>query len=460
MEYENLKDELLSKVDTALKHAKSVDNQAEYEIYLLWLSASEVNIEQGMVTGIDSLYSGNAVRVFKENKVSFAASSGLSIDRIERSITEAVSLIKNLSVKDERFKSFCDPKPPGREGAFASEILNITTSDLIDVSNRLIKDAKEVDERIKTIGGECSASWGGFAIGNSNGVQQASRSAVNSCFVHAMGIEGNDRRTGYGFDFTRERLVETEDLGETAAQKAISQLGGKKLDKTATIPTIWDNMASGLYIVASLARSANGQIVVEGQSPLADKIGDEIATSNLSVIDNGQKPSALGTHAIDAEGIPQGETFLIDKGILKEFIFNSYYANIFDTESTGNCSRSGGTLPYEAIPSIGTKSLEILPGTKGEDEIITSIDEQAILVKDFPMGIFHTNVSTGEFSIVGTAVFLVEDGEIQGPLQPVTIAGNFYTGLKNIREIGSDVIVTPFGIEAPTLLFDGFSVVG
>lgn len=103
--------------------------------------------------------------------------------------------------------------------------------------------------------------------------------------------------------------------------------------------------------------------------------------------------------------------------------------------------------------------LEILLGSKSDDEIISSIDGQAIFVKDFPLGILHTNVSTGEFSIVATSVFFVENGEIKNPLQPVTKAGNFYTGLKNLQEIGNNIVVTPFDVEAPTLLFDGFSIV-
>ncbi len=460
MEYAEIKDELLSKVDNTLKYAESIDNQAEYEVYLFWKSTSNVNIEQGVIEGIDSLLSGNAIRVFKDNKLSFASASGITTDRIKRSITEAVSIVKSSSVKDDRFQSFCDPKPPGKEGICASEILELTTGDLVEVSNQLMKDAKNVDSRIKTIGGQCSTYWGGFAVGNSNGLQQASRSAANSCLVYAIAIEGGERKTGYKYDLSREHIVKTEDLGVKAGKKAISLLGGKKLNKTITMQTIWDNMASAMYVKSSLARSASGQTVVEGQSPLADKIGDDIANPNLTIIDNGQKPTALGTHAIDAEGYPQGETHLIDDGVLTNFFFNSYYANIFETEPTGNCVRSGSTLPYESAPSISTKTLEILPGSKNEEEIISSIDGQAILIKDIPLGIFHTNVSTGEFSVVATSVFLVENGEIKNPLIPVTIAGNFYTGLKNLQEIGNNIVVTPFGVEAPTLLFDGFSIVG
>lgn len=460
MNYEDIKDELLSQVDSSMKYATSVDNQAEYEVYLFWRSTSTVNIEQGVIEGIDSLLSGNAVRVFKNNKLSFASASGITTDRIKRSITEAVSLVGSVSVKDDRFQSFCDSKPPGKEGVFASEILSLATGDLVKISNQLMKDAKSVDSRIKTIGGKCSAYWGGYAVGNSNGLQEASRSAINSCYVYAIAKEGEESKTGYEFDLSRERIVETGDLGAQAGQKAISLMGGKKLDNTVALPTIWDNMASALYIRSSVARSASGQAVVEGQSPLADQIGEMIANPDLTIIDNGQKSTALGTHAVDAEGYPQGETHLINNGILTSFFFNSYYANIFETEPTGNCVRSGSTLPYENAPSISTKTLEILPGSKSQDEIISSIDGQAILVKDFPLGIFHTNVSTGEFSIVSTSVFLVENGEVKYPLQPITIAGNFYKGLKNLQEIGNDVIITPFGVEAPTLCFEEFSIVG
>jgi predicted Zn-dependent protease len=79
---------------------------------------------------------------------------------------------------------------------------------------------------------------------------------------------------------------------------------------------------------------------------------------------------------------------------------------------------------------------------------------------DMPLGIFHTNVSTGEFSVVANSVLLIENGEIKGPLEPVSIAGQFYEGFKNLLHVGSDVTLTPYGAQAPSLLFDGFSVTG
>jgi predicted Zn-dependent protease len=92
--------------------------------------------------------------------------------------------------------------------------------------------------------------------------------------------------------------------------------------------------------------------------------------------------------------------------------------------------------------------------------MIRSIDGQAILIVDVPIGIFHSDVATGEFSAVAQSVFLIEKGEKKHPLQPVSVAGNFYKGLQQLSGIGKDLQRTPFSVETPAFVFDGFSVVG
>jgi predicted Zn-dependent protease len=92
--------------------------------------------------------------------------------------------------------------------------------------------------------------------------------------------------------------------------------------------------------------------------------------------------------------------------------------------------------------------------------LISSIDGQAILIVDVPMGIFHISVSTGEFSAVAQSAFLVQNGEKKWPLQPVSVSGNFYKGFKQLAEVGNDLKKTPFSVETPSLIFNGFSIVG
>lgn len=464
MEYENLKEELLSALDSGLKYAKSVDKKADFELYLFHRNQASVSVKQGAVEAIDGIVNGNAVRVASQKRVSFASSSGISIDRIKQSVKEAVASLRLRAFSDARFKGFCEPRKPGKEGKFASKILGLSRENLIQYANTLIKDARGFDKRIHAAESYCSAEWGGFAIGNTRGLQQASRSASNSCQVSCMAKKGEERRVAYDYDITRERLMKTENLGKIAAQKAIDLLDARKLGKTTTLPTIWEPIAAAAYIYASIGQSTSGRAVVEGLSPLAGKIGNKIGNANLTILDDGQNPSSLNTEAIDAEGHPQQRNIIIDKGNLRHFAFDTYYARIHGTKSTGNCSRGGGpfgsSLPYEMSPSISAKSLEVLSGKKGTDDLISGVDGQAILIADMPIGIFHSSLSTGEFSAVAQSAFLVQNGEKKWPLQPVSVSGNFYKGFKQLAEIGNDLKKTPLPIETPSIIFDGFSIVG
>ncbi len=464
MEFENVTDKLLSTVDSSLKYAKTVDKEAEFELYLFYQNRARVSITQGVVDASEGIVEGNAVRVSKQRTVSFASSSGISIERVKRSLNEAVASLRSVSIEDKRFKGFCQPKRPGREGVLTREILDLGKEELIDYATNMMKDGQKFDRRIKTVGSECSAEWGGFAVGNTQGLQQASRSALNSCEVFCIAVNGDERRTGYEFDATRTRLIETADLGKKAAQKAVTLLGAKKLGKTTVLPTIWVPIAAAAYLYASLGQSARGEHVVEGRSPIADKVGEEIANSKLTIIDDGQSPSGINTDAIDAEGHPQQRNTLINRGKLNQFLFDTYYAQIQGSESTGSCSRHGhpfsSTLPYETSPSITPKNVEVEPGSKNLDDLIAAIDGQGILIVDVPIGIFHSNVSTGEFSAVAQSVFLVESGEKKWPLQPVSVSGNFYEGFKQLLDIGEDKKTTVFAVETPPLVLDGFSIVG
>ncbi|MGD9381899.1 MAG: TldD/PmbA family protein [Candidatus Thorarchaeota archaeon] len=464
MEYDNLKDELLSIADTSLKYASSLDSSAEFEVFLYLNSETSAEISQGVVTAKDGITMGNAVRAAKGKRVGFACASGIAIDRVKLSINEALGIVNSIKVEDERFQGFTDPNPPGKDGVFAEEILEIDTDFLLKSSEAMIAEAKSVDERAKIVSGEASASWGGYAVANSRGVLQGSIFGDNGCLAQVQAIEGEERKGGFDFDVARDRVFEADGLGRRAAEEAVSLLGAKKLDMTSKMRTLWTHIPAALYVLSSLGQSVLGPPVVEGRSPLNDKIGETIAHSDLTIVDNGQNPTGLGTNAVDQEGHPQRKNPIIEKGVLKGFLFNTYYARAFGVESTGNCARGGGAFqssnPYESSPGVVTKWLEINAGKKSEEDIISEVEDKSVLIKGYPLGIFHTNVSTGEFSIVAGEAYLVEKGEVKHPVQPVSIAGNFYEGFKNLTGISSEIRPLPWGIENPMFAFDGFSVTG
>ncbi len=464
MDYENVKDEMLSAVDTGLKFATKLDGSAEYEVYVYYRNVARAEIDQGVVTAKDGIVAGNAVRAAKGKRIGFACASGASADRVKVSVKEALSIADRVTAEDDRFQGFCEPKKPGRECRFSKEILSIGVEDLLRHGQEMIDEARLVDPRVKVAGAQCSASWGGFAVGNTRGVQRASRSGRNACAVDVMSIEGEERKTASKYDAACDRLFNTEGLGDEAAKDAVKQHGAKKLDSTAVMPTLWKQEAAASCILIGIGQGVLGRSVVEKTSPLCDRIGDTVASKGFNLEDDGQRVDGLGTESVDAEGLPQQKNVIVDLGILKTFLFNSYYARAFGVESTGNCSRGapifGGETPYESSVTVFLKGLTVAPGSKTFDELVSSVDRKAVLITDPPIGIFHSDPSTGQFSVVAKSAYLIERGAIQYPLQPVSVAGQFYDGLRNLVGIGNDVKLSAYGPRCPSLLFDGFSVVG
>jgi PmbA protein len=464
VDFDTAREELLAGADTALKYARSLDHDAEFEIFISYESSADVSVSQGMVTAKDGAQAGNAVRVAKGKKVGFACASGISPERAKRSAREAIDVVTAVDVEDTRFLSFCDPVKPGRESSFSKKILELGIDDLIRDAGLLARDASEVDERIKSVSGSAARLWGAYVVANTRGVMAATRYGYCDCSASVQAIDGEERKGGAEFDLGVDRQYKIEGVGKTAAEEALGLLGAKKLGLTERMKTVWTEMPTATYVLASLGRSVLGVSIVQKTSPLCDRMGDRIGPASLTIADNGQSRTGTGTNAIDGEGMPQRDIPIVEQGILKSYLFDSYYGNAAGTESTGNSDRTGGpfrrSTQYETAPSVSAKCLEISPGSKSEEQIISELDGRAVLIRSIPLGIFHTAVATGEFSVVANSAYLVENGEVKHSIEPVSISGNFYEGFKNLVAVASNVRPLPWGISSPTLVFDGFSVTG
>ncbi|MGY5876191.1 MAG: hypothetical protein RTU30_10620, partial [Candidatus Thorarchaeota archaeon] len=197
MEFDNLKEELLSVVDTGLKYGRNFDSSVELEIFLFYESNSEAEIAQGVVTAKDGVTTGNAVRAARGKQVGFACASGIAPERVKFSVNEAISILDALSVEDERFSGFCDPKPPGKEGVVSDVILEQGVEDLLGHCQEMMKDATGVDDRVIMLNPSVSTTWGGYAVGNTRGVQSATRYGVCFAGMYAMSKEGEERKTAF-----------------------------------------------------------------------------------------------------------------------------------------------------------------------------------------------------------------------------------------------------------------------
>ena len=195
-------------------------------------------------------------------------------------------------------------------------------------------------------------------------------------------------------------------------------------------------------------------VVQRGGSPLSDKLGDMIAAENITITDDGTYTGGMGTRMCDGEGCPTQVTPVIEAGVLKNFLFDSYTALREDVDSTGNASRRS----YASPPAPGPSNLILRPGTTSHDEIIEDIKNG--LYVDNIIGAQLSNTVSGNLNAVVTRGYVIENGELTTPVKNVVLAGNFYEVLKDGYEILGNDPRNSGSVYSPTVKLGKITVAG
>ena len=453
MSFDTLKDELLSLTDAGLKYAKSKGAE-QSEIFVSSQKSINVTNQSGMINAIDGRNEGIGVRIAQGKRLGFAAMSSLTEKALKYAIDEALSVAKSVKQDNEGFEKFAEKMKPAKDGIIDPEIVSLSTEDIVNNTSKSFKASKEFDPRIISATAQTTSTYGGYAIANSEGTAGSTSYTAYIMVNFVTAMEGQQRKSAFDFSVTRN-VPEDKNIGKNCSEKAIKLLDSKPLGFTGVLPTVWNPIVMSSYWQTSLANSVNGRQVVEKNSYFMDKLGDKVGIPELTITDDGQLPEGLNTSAIDFEGVPRQTTNIIEKGVLRSFLYDSYYGRIGKAKSTGNANRG---QDYESTPGISPTTIVIQPGTKSFEEIISGIDK-GVYIMDSVMGMIHSNVISGDFSVVATSAYLIENGEISHPLNPITVAGNFYKSYQDIRNLGSDSKLLP-AVKTPTIAFDGFTVNG
>jgi PmbA protein len=162
---------------------------------------------------------------------------------------------------------------------------------------------------------------------------------------------------------------------------------------------------------------------------IADKIGDEIASNIFTLVDDGLYPTSPATSIADDEGVPRQRTLIIENGVLRSFLWDTYWANKMDLKSTGNATRN----MRQGLVEINPTTLVVEPGTREIEDIISGIDHGYYI--QGVQGAHSSNPESGDFSIVGNPAILIEKGKMIGGIDGLMISGNIFDLLKKIVEI-------------------------
>ncbi|MCK5344583.1 MAG: hypothetical protein KAR20_14315, partial [Candidatus Heimdallarchaeota archaeon] len=175
VEFENIKGYLQGLADDSIKSGVAKYPGIEIESYLTYGYESEISIEGGLPKAVDGFGGGIGVRVADKKCVGFASFSGLTKEELSATVDDAVATMRAINATDEKFQGFADPiKRHSTDGDFYKPILDLTSAELIQMVNQITTEAREVDKRVATIVGNTGLAYGGFAVANNRGINNAS----------------------------------------------------------------------------------------------------------------------------------------------------------------------------------------------------------------------------------------------------------------------------------------------
>jgi PmbA protein len=222
---------------------------------------------------------------------------------------------------------------------------------------------------------------------------------------------------------------------------------------TRRTTVVLDPMVTAQFL-GVISSTLNGEAVVKGRSLFKDRLGDGVAAANVTLIDDPTNTKAYSATDVDGEGLAARRNVLIEKGVLQQFVHNSYSARRAGTVSTGNATRGG----FAGTPGVGCLALSLEPGMRSQAEIVSGIDD-GLLVQS--MQGLHSGVNpiSGDFS-TGAAGLIITNGEVGAPVREFTIASTLQRMLQDIVEIGGDIEWLPMRASGMSLVIRDVTMSG
>ncbi|MDI6906752.1 MAG: TldD/PmbA family protein [Thermoanaerobacterales bacterium] len=424
------------------------------ESYLSHSREIEIEVRDGRIETIKSAEErGLGLRVFREKRIGFAYTTDLSPGGLDRLARDAAANASQTA--EDRFHRL--PKPsasyPELE-LFDPAIPQTAIEAKVELARRMEKAARAYDPRIKIIE---SATYqdGEVEVGlvNTEGLASHYRAAICGLYISLTAQDGDgDSQTGFAMDF-RRRLGELapEAVGREAAERAVRMLGART-PGGGEVPAVLDPFVV-VSLLGVLAPSLTGEAVQKGRSLFAGRIGQPVASSLVTVVDDGAHPSGIRSAPCDGEGVPTGRTVLIENGVLKGFLHNTYTAaKDGSARSTGNGVRGS----FKGTPEVGTTNFFLQPGDADPQEIVADTPRGFYVTE--VMGMHTANPISGDFS-VGASGLWIEDGRLAYPVRGAAIAGNIRDLLAAIDAVGRDLRFFG-GTGAPTVRVSKLAVSG
>tara|TARA_B100000131_G_scaffold133469_1_gene130101 strand:- start:1030 stop:2346 length:1317 start_codon:yes stop_codon:yes gene_type:complete len=379
------------------------------------------------------------ITTYLDKKKSSISSSNLLRDNLDILIEKCIETTKNTP--EDEFNSLPD------KDLLAKEIRDLDLYDDTHIKNenkieyltRLEASASN-DKKIVNTESSFTEDKSNFILANSDGFSNGYKSSsfTASSVTVAKDDQGMERDYEYTSRCHLKDIKEAEELGKLAAEQTVRKLSPKKIG-SEKISLIFDKrIAKG--ILSTFASAISSSAISRGTSFLKDKINQKIFSDKINILDKPDILKGLGSKSFDTEGVKTDTLKLVEQGVLKHYLVDTYNGKKLNLRSNGRCG--------------GTSNLYFDNGNISYKDLLNSNSRCLYITETIGHG---SNIVSGDYS-VGANGFLIENGEFKYPINEVTIAGNFIDMFKNIS-LAND-LEFKYATNSPTMMIEGMVVAG
>ncbi len=440
------------------------------DLYFESVMSTSLGIDESLVKSASQGISvGCGIRVVSGERTGYAYTDDLSSERLLRAARTA-ALIASGPAK-ELMSGFRTTETPASLYPVAGATTDAEISAKLRLLERADKAARAFDSRITQVRASFADELRRILVAASDGTFASDTQPLArlNVFVIAKDATGTARGTSGGggrvtLD-TFEGLKSPEHYAREAARTAILQLGAIEAP-AGEMPVVLGPGWPGVLLHEAVGHGLEADFNRKKTSAFAGLIGQQVASSKVTVVDNGTMPNRRGSLNVDDEGTPTQETVLIENGILKGFLSDKLNARLMGMPNTG----SGRRESYHHIPMPRMTNTYMLNGDDMPEDIIKSV-QRGLYAVNFGGG--QVDITNGKFVFSASEAYLIEDGVVTRPVKGATLIGNGPEALKYVSMVGNDLALdegigtcgkagqsVPVGVGMPTIKLDKMTVGG
>ena len=426
MDYRDLADHLL-------RRARALGADAA-DVLVAEGTDFSVTVRKGEVETLkDAGSKALGLRVFVGRRTASSYTSDFSPPVLETLVGDTVDMARVTG--EDAAAGLPDEAPPAEEidlGLFDPSPAALPTKERIERARRAEAAALAVSPEITNSQGGTYGSDEGFVVlANTNGFMGSYRSSGVALSVVPVAERDGHMERDYWFTNGRGLgdLLEPEEVGRIAAERTLARLGARKVP-TCEVPIVFDPETAA-ELLGTLFRGLSGYSVFRNATFLKDRVGQQVASPLLSLVDDGRRPRGLGSRPFDGEGLPTRRNVPLENGVVRHFLCDSYSARKIGARPTGSARRGVG-----GGPSVGAGNLSFEPGSTPPEQIVGEV-ERGLYVTDL-IG-FGVDLVSGDYS-QGAVGHWIEKGRLVHPVHEVTIAGNLQQMLLDVDRVGTDLV--------------------